>query len=271
MLIAQISDTHVKRPGKLAYRKVDTAAMLRACVAQLSTFRPRPDLLLITGDLVDGGDPVEYAHFRELIAPLSLPMLVIAGNHDDRDAMREAFRDATYLPSGGFLHYAVDRGPLRFIGLDTLIPGEGGGMLCDQRLEWLEAALSERKDRPTLVMMHHPPFETGIAHMDEKGLVGREAYAGLIERHPQVVATLCGHLHRVILAQVGGRPAMTVPSPAHQVELRLDPGAPSAFRMEPPGFMVHRWMGTHLVSHQAFIGSYEGPYPFFDDQNRLID
>lgn len=271
MLIAQISDTHVKRPGRLAYRQVDTAAMLRACVAQLMAFRPQPDLEVFTGDLVDRGDPEEYAHLREMLAPLTLPMLVIAGNHDDRDAMRELFRDAAYLPSRGFLHYAVDRGPLRFIGLDTLIPGEGGGRLCGERLEWLEAKLSEQSGRPTLVMMHHPPFETGIAHMDEKGLEGREAYAALIERHPQVVASLCGHLHRVIVAQVGGRPAMTVPSPAHQVELGLEPGAPSAFRMEPPAFMLHRWTGSHLVSHQAFIGRYEGPYPFFDEQNRLID
>lgn len=271
MLIAQISDTHVKRPGKLAYRQVDTAAMLRACVEQVMAVRPRPDLVLITGDLVDRGDPVEYAYLRELLAPLSLPMLVIAGNHDDRDAMRVAFPDATYLPRSGYLHYAVNRGPLRFIGLDTLIPGEGGGMLCDERLQWLEATLSEAQDCPTLVMMHHPPFDTGIAHMDEKGLVGRETYAALIDRHPQVVATLCGHLHRMIHAQVGGRPAMTVPSPAHQVVLALEPDAPSAFCMEPPGFMLHRWTGNHLVSHQAFVGDYAGPYPFFDEQNRLID
>ena len=271
MLIAQLSDTHIKRPGKLAYNQVDTAAMLRACVERLAAFRPRPDLVLVTGDLVDRGDPEEYAHLRALLAPLSLPMLVIAGNHDDREAMRAAFSDADYLPGEGFLHYAVDRGPLRFIGLDTLIPGEGGGRLCSQRLDWLQTVLSGQRQRPTVVLMHHPPFETGIAHMDEKGLDGREAYAALIERHPQVVATLCGHLHRVILAQAGGRPAMTVPSPAHQVELGLEADAPSAFRMEPPAFMLHRWTGTHLLSHQVFIGHYAGPYPFFDANKRLID
>ena len=270
MLIAQISDTHIKRPGRLAYRHVDTAAMLRACVAQLLALSPRPDLVLITGDLVDRGDPEEYAHLRALLAPLTMPMLVIAGNHDERDAMRSAFADQGYLPDSGYLQYAVDRGPLRFIGLDTLIPGEGGGRLCSERLGWLDATLSERQACPTLVMMHHPPFETGIAHMDEKGLEGREAYTALIDRHPQVVASLCGHLHRVIVAQVGGRPAMTVPSPAHQVALGLEPDAPSSFRLEPPAFMLHRWAGNQLVSHQAFIGDYGGLFPFFDQHNRLI-
>jgi Icc protein len=271
MLIAQISDTHVKRPGKLAYRQVDTNVMLKDCVRHLLAFRPRPDLVLITGDLVDRGDPEEYQHLRELLAPLSLPLLVIPGNHDDRQALREAFADLDYLPGTGFLHYAVQRGGLHFIGLDTLVPGKGGGRLCEERLEWLEARLSEQSDCPTIVMMHHPPFETGIVHMDAQGLEGREAYAATVRSHPQIVATLCGHLHRVILAQVGGRPALTAPSPAHQVELGLDPDAPSAFRMEPPAFMLHRWTGHHLVSHQAFIGNHAGPFPFFDQWNRLID
>ena len=36
MLIAQLSDLHIKPPGRLAYRQVDTAALLRqAGVADL--------------------------------------------------------------------------------------------------------------------------------------------------------------------------------------------------------------------------------------------
>ena len=29
-------------------------------------------------------------------------------------------------------------------------------------------------DRPTIIAMHHPPFATGIAHMDAVGLEGAE-------------------------------------------------------------------------------------------------
>jgi hypothetical protein len=90
-------------------------------------------------------------------------------------------------------------------------------------------------------------------------------------RHPQVELILCGHLHRTIRADVGGRPALTCPSPAHQVALDIDPEAPSQFRMEPPGFMLHWWNGGRLISHTAFIGDYDGPYPFFDANGKLID
>lgn len=119
--------------------------------------------------------------------------------------------------------------------------------------------------------MHHPPFATGIGHTDEIGLTGREAFAEIVGRHPQIQAILCGHLHRYIHAMVGGRRVLTCPSPAHQVALDLRPEAPSRFRMEPPGFMLHCWNDGGLVSHAAAIGDYDGPYPFFTPEGELID
>ncbi len=271
MLIAQITDLHIKLPGRLAYRKVDTAAMLRRCVDTLCALDPQPDLVLITGDLVDLGRPAEYAWLRELLAPLTQPLVVVPGNHDDRDAMRAAFADGGYLPENGFLQFSIDEPPLRLVGLDTVVPGEGRGELCAERLAWLAATLAAAPAHPTLVLMHHPPFLTGIGHMDDIGLTGREAFEAIIARHPQVQAVLCGHLHRDIQTLVGGRRALTCPSPAHQVALKLSPTAPSCFRMEPPGFMLHHWLDGRLVSHLVPIGDYAGPYPFFDANGQLID
>lgn len=272
MLIAQITDTHIKLPGKLAYRKVDTASTLHRCVQELLALSPQPDIVLLTGDLVDLGRPEEYEHLKSILAPIRQRVIAIPGNHDEREAMRDAFRDGGYLPTEGkFLQFAIDDYPLRLIGLDTLIPGQGGGELCHERLDWLDRALAERPDVPTLVMMHHPPFVTGIGHMDKIGLSGREAFAGIVARHDQVELILCGHLHRTIHAQVGGRPALTCPSPAHQVALDIHPDAPSRFRMEPPGFMLHWWNEGQLVTHAAVIGDYDGPYPFFDADGKLID
>jgi 3',5'-cyclic AMP phosphodiesterase CpdA len=272
MLIAQITDTHIKARGKLAYQRVDTAAMLRRCVAELERLDPQPDLIVLTGDLVDLGRTEEYAYLRNLLAPLRPPLLVIPGNHDERAAMRAAFSGDGYLPADGFLHYAIDdRFPLRIVGLDTLVPQEGRGELCTERLAWLEDTLARQPDRPTLLLMHHPPFLTGIGHMDEIGLAGRAAFAEIVARHAQIEAILCGHLHRNIQTAVGGRRVLTCPSPAHQVALDLQPDAPSCFRMEPPGYMLHRWHDGSLVSHCAVIGDYDGPYPFFDPDGTLID
>lgn len=272
MLIAQITDTHIKMPGKLAYKKVDTAAMLAQCVRHLQQLDTPPDLIVLTGDLVDLGRPEEYAYLLSLLKPIAQPIIAVPGNHDEREAMRIAFAGGGYLPASGFLQFSVDdRYPLRIIGLDTVVPMAGGGRLCKERLAWLDQTLAQQPERPTLVLMHHPPFMTGIGHMDDIGLEGREAFAEIASRHPQIQAILCGHLHRNIQTTVGGRRALTCPSPAHQVALDLRPDAPSAFCMEPPGYMLHWWNGKQLVTHQAIIGDFDGPHPFFDEDGSLID
>ena len=272
MLIAQITDPHIKRPGQLAYRRVDTGAMLGRCVAALCRLDPQPDLIVITGDLVDLGRPEEYAWLATLLQPLRAPLVVVPGNHDDREALRAAFAGDGYLPASGFLHFAIDhRYPLRIVGLDTVIPGQGGGELCAQRLDWLEATLAREPGRPTLLLMHHPPFLTGIGHMDAIGLSGRQAFEEIVARHPQIELIVCGHLHRHIQTTVGGRRVLTCPSPAHQVALDLRDGAPSRFFMEPPGYMLHRWNDGRMVSHAAAIGDYDGPFPFFNEAGQLID
>jgi len=272
MLIAQISDTHIKMPGKLAYNTVDTARMLRDCVSHITQLKIQPDLILLTGDLVDLGRDEEYDYLRSILAPIKQRIIAIPGNHDERDAMRRAFKDASYLPKSGFLHYAIDgEYPFRIIGLDTLIPYSGAGELCQERLEWIDQTLQQQPYVPSLIIMHHPPFLTGIGHMDDIGLKGREEFAEIMSRHPQVIAILCGHLHRTIHTQVGGRPAMTAPSPSHQIELQINPAAPSHFCLEPPGYLLHWWNEGRLITHTALIGNYPGPFPFFDNDGKLID
>jgi len=272
LLVCQISDLHIKAPGRLSYRQVDCAAMLERCVQEILRLRQRPDLVIATGDLVDFGRPEEYAHLRQLLAPLPMPVYLIPGNHDERDALREAFPDHPYLRQWPpFVQYAIEDWPLRIVALDTLIPGQGGGELCEERLAWLERALAAQPDKPTLVIMHHPPFQTLIGHMDKQGLRGSDGLAKVIGRHPQVERVLCGHIHRPIQVRFGGTLASTCPSPAHQVALDLAPDAASAFTMEPPGFQLHGWRKEFgVVSHTAFIGDFAGPFPFREN-GKLID
>ena len=266
MLICQISDLHIKAAGRLSYRVVDTARMLRACIAHIASAPHRPDVILATGDLADLGRPEEYAVLRELLAPLAMPVHLIPGNHDDREALRAAFPDHGYLGQWApFAQYVLEDYPLRIVALDTVIPGEGRGRLCEARLEWLERTLAARPDRPTVVIMHHPPFRTFIGHMDDVGLEGADRFRAVVARHPQVERILCGHLHRPIEARVAHAIASTCPSPAHQIVLDLRPGAPEGFAMEPPGYQLHLWTpATGMVSHTAFVGAWAGPYPFVD-------
>jgi Icc protein len=261
MLVAQITDTHITPPGTLLYGAVDTAAALEKAVASLARLRPTPDVVLITGDLVDLGEPEEYTHLRALLAPLGMPVLAIPGNHDSREPLRRAFEAEGYFPRDGFLHYAVEHYPLRIVALDTLVPGEPGGALCKDRLRWIDETLAAAPDRPTLVAMHHPPFPTGILPMDRMGLAGSAGFAEIIRRHPQVERICCGHLHRAIDRRFAGTVAGTAPSTAHQTRLDLRPEEPLSFVFEPPGYQLHFWdENTGLVTHTAMIGEWPQVY-----------
>jgi 3',5'-cyclic-AMP phosphodiesterase len=261
MLVAQITDTHVTAPGTLLMGIVDTASALARAVAALNRLDPCPDLVVLTGDLVESGEPEEYAHLCSLLAPLHMPLFAIPGNHDAREPMRQAFSGQGYLPREGFLNYTIEDYPLRIIGLDTLIPGEGGGVLCSDRLRWIDSTLTKAPDRPALVLMHHPPFVTGITRMDRLGFGGSIAFAEIIRRHPQVERILCGHLHRPIDSRFAGTIAGTAPSTAHQIVLDLRADARLSFAFEPPGYQLHNWgEETGLVTHTASMGDWPGPY-----------
>src|SRR5262245_6806726 len=262
MIVAQISDLHIRPPGQLAYGRVDTETHLVRCVEHLARMTPRPDLVLATGDLVDVGLPEEYRHLHALLGPLSMPVYLIPGNHDRREPMLAEFPDHAYLPrQGAFLQYVIEDHPLRLIGLDTLVVGRAGGRLCEERLAWLTARLEEARTRPTMIFMHHVPFHTGIEPMDRLGLDDAEAMGKIIERHPQVERIVCGHLHRPISMRWRGTLVMTAPSTAHQVVLDLSENAPLAFSMEPPALLLHVWSEQGgLVTHTSYIGEFPGPY-----------
>jgi len=263
MLLAQISDTHITRPGTLLMGMVDTASALERAIAALNGLDPAPDLAVLTGDLVESGEPEEYEHLRKLLAPLRVPLFVIPGNHDAREPMREAFIGDGYLPRHGFFNYAIEDYPLRIVALDTLVPGEGGGALSAEQLRWVADVLAAAPDRPSAVMMHHPPFATGIRRMDLAGLSDSAAFAEIIRGQPQVERILCGHLHRPIETRFAGTVAGTAPSTAHQIVLDLRPEARLSFAFEPPGYQLHYWReGAGLVTHTAPIGDWPGPYRY---------
>jgi len=271
MLIAQVTDPHIKAEGRLAYRRVDTAANLARCVNHLTGLDEAPDVVLMTGDLTDFGREEEYRLLRRLLAPLTMPVHVIPGNHDERSNFRRAFSDHSYLPAEGDLHYALEDYPLRMIGLDTTIPGRPEGEMNAERLAWLDQRLAERPGVPTVLFMHHPPILTGIRHMDVQNCANADALAELLGRHPQVFQILCGHVHRSIHRQWAGVTVSIAPSASHYVALDLSEESPREFYLEPPTVHLHQWADGALTTHLSFIGEFDGPYPFYDEHGNLID
>lgn len=264
--IAQLTDLHIREPGRLAYGKLDTAPYLREAIASVQALPQAPDAVVVTGDLTDFGRPAEYAHLRQLLDTLTCPVFLLAGNHDDPAALRAAFPEHVHMGGSGDLCYSQRVGGIELVALDTTVRGQPHGALGPERLAWLAHALEAANDRPVLLAMHHPPFRTLIGHMDAIGLLqGAEELEALLRRHANVERVICGHLHRPISVRFGGTIASTCPAPAHQVVLDLQDDAASAWNLEPGAFQVHVWEpGTGLVTHQASVGRFPGPFPFHD-------
>lgn len=239
-VLAQLSDPHV------GARRADDD--LAAAVAAVAALRPAPDALVITGDLTDGGTPEQYARVRELLAPLAMPVHVMAGNHDDRDALEAAF--------GAPAQFAVRCGGLRMIACHTARPGRDEGELSDEQLAWVDAELAADGATPAIVALHHPPVPVGLPVLDAIGLrpESSRALAVVLERHPHVARVVAGHVHLAATAVLGRVPVVTCPS-AWRMRARLVLGAPSFEPVaEPAGFLVHALVGGTVVTHVQPVG-----------------
>jgi 3',5'-cyclic-AMP phosphodiesterase len=253
IVIAQITDTHLRLPGERTYG-VDTGHCLQDAVRTIVDAPFPIDAVIITGDLADRGRADEYAHFLDLVAPIRAPLYPIPGNHDDPRALANAFGDKMELPTAGDVAYAAEIGALRIVMLDSTVAGAAHGIMSDDRLRWLDHALSAGPSQPTLIAMHHPPFRTGIHHMDAMNCRNGSALAKLLDRHKQVLGLACGHVHRSILTSFSDRVASIGPSPAYAVSLDLATDAAASFSVEPPGLHLHRWSPEdgphgHVTTH----------------------
>ena len=260
MIIAQITDMHLTADGELYNGRIAVNDKLRAVIERLNAIAP--DVILATGDLTGTGAAEEYVELREILAAAKAPLYMVPGNHDDRARLRAFFPDHTYLPAEGFAHYVIDDYPLALIGVDTTVPNSPRGELCEDRLVWLEARLEERRGKPVVIFMHHPPFRSGIWWMDAIGLKGRRKLARVLRQFDNVERVICGHLHRPIQTRWAGTVGSIAPSTAFLVALDLNGRKFMTLHDEPPGFDLHLWdEASGLLTHNCTLEQSEGFRP----------
>lgn len=252
MLMAQITDIHLgfdpDNPTEFNRKRLDQA------LKTICDMTPRPDLLLATGDLVDRGDQDSYRRLESALSALPFPVHMCLGNHDLRAPFRKQFPNVPTV--GGFVQYEVDTPELRLLFLDTLEEGRHGGAFCEVRAKWLADRLAEKNDKPTILILHHPPIESGIDWMDthpDEPWVAR--LADTVAGHDNVKGMITGHLHRNISTWWQDISLAICASTAPQVALDLDPIDPdnpdgrNMIVADAPAIALHWWNGRQLVSH----------------------
>jgi 3',5'-cyclic AMP phosphodiesterase CpdA len=264
VFIAQISDPHIRPKDRLYQNTVDSNADFAAAIRHLNGLDPRPDIVILTGDIVDEGTEDEYAMALELLVGLHLPLFVIPGNHDEPRAFKLAFDNHVYLPAQGPFNYVIDdRGPVRIIALDVTKPGHHHGDVDDVSVAWLKNALGKEPDRPSIIMMHQPPFACGVPYLDLYLCRGGDRLAAVAKAFAAIERIVCGHVHRFMQLRFAGTSLCTAPSTTTTIDLRLRFDAKPASFHEPRACLLHHWKeDTGLITHLSMIGQYPGPFPF---------
>ena len=260
--LLHLTDTHIVADTAPGPGRLDTSDSLARLVRRLVRIREQigpVDGLLVSGDLSDDGSAESYARIRTLLAPLDLPLHVIPGNHDSREPMRRAFAD--HLPAQGPLNWTLQVGDVVLIGLDTLIEGEKPGVLTDESLAFLTAALHSTDGAPVLLALHHPPFRCGIRFMDDIGLTNTADLCAILSAHTGPLRILCGHIHTLMVTDVAGHIALSAPSPGSSFAYDLRSDAPQGYLDLQDGCLLHRWEnGFQSIRIGPVAGT--GPFPF---------
>ena len=271
-MIAQITDIHIgfdrDNPDEYNMQR------LRSVMSRLIDAPNTPDMLLMTGDLTEFGDAQSFASLAEVMSDCPCPVWAIPGNHDVRDELIKAFPNTPL--NDGFIQYALDWNGVRLLMLDTLEEGRHGGAFCERRAAWLSAELSAHPDTPTVIVMHHPPFESGICWLDSdprEPWIGR--FSDAIRGHRQVSSILAGHLHRNIHTLWNGVSLTVSASTAPLVGLDLRPidsDSPDGRAMitdELPVYALHRWDGVRLISHFEGVSGHP-VFAHFDEKLQQV-
>ncbi|OHB26729.1 MAG: hypothetical protein A2790_17875 [Phenylobacterium sp. RIFCSPHIGHO2_01_FULL_69_31] len=262
MTIAQITDLHVTtEKDPLNQRRNEER--LRQVMQAIHGLRPRPVAIIASGDLVDRGEREEYVELKRLMAESEIPIFYAMGNHDSREGFLAEFSGpGAETDENGFVQYTVDFGEMRMVVCDTL-DGPNDGEYDEARAAWLARTLDEAPDRPTAVVLHHPPIPSGIRWMDPDP---NSPWLGRLEQvltgRKQVKVLMCGHIHRAFNGVFAGHVVSAAPATSIQLTLDLTevdmhvPDGREILVEEPPGYALLMSEGGNLTTHMCLAGDY---------------
>lgn len=214
-------DTHVN--GQYPVHK------LRQILERIRTMEIKLAFLLITGDLVNDGQPAEYAMLNTLLPELQrfgVPVLLGMGNHDARGPFRQVVLGEQAVDEQQPYYYSTEIAGVNLIMLDSQIPNAVPGRLDEAQLDWLANELAKPVGVGHLIALHHPPVSSTVALLDTMVLTNPAALAAVIAKHDNVLGILSGHIHFNHVARFQNTFSFTTPA----VLYTIDPGVQKNLR-----------------------------------------
>lgn len=206
--ILQITDTHLFAGENETLLGVNTFRSYSAVLDAVRNEQRHFDLVVATGDLAQDQSPEAYRHFAKGIVRLLAPCVWLPGNHDFQPVMVNVLTE-----------YGISCAKQVLIGedwqlilLDSQVYGMPHGKLSDYQLEWLARLLVRQHQRHTLLLLHHHPFPSGCIWLDQHSLRNAHTLAEVLQPHPKVKTSLCGHIHQEMDIKWLGQRVLASPS-----------------------------------------------------------
>jgi 3',5'-cyclic AMP phosphodiesterase CpdA len=200
---------------------------------------------VFTGDLTDLGEPEAYRALRAAVEPwaerLGAPVVWVAGNHDERPALRAGLLDEE--PSLDPVTGVWDLDGLRIIALDSTVPGWHHGDLDAAQLDWLRDELATPAPLGTILALHHPPLPTHIPFFDILELRDQPRLAAAIAGS-DVRAILAGHLHYSTSGTFAGVPVSVAAASCYTMDLARPADEVNGMDAGQSFHLVHVWDDT---------------------------
>ncbi|MFT4156871.1 MAG: phosphodiesterase [Microbacterium sp.] len=219
-VVIHLSDTHFLADGEHLGGRYDVERTFARTLEAVAAVHPHPSAIVITGDLADLGEPNAYRRLRAAVEPVAAALRTavvwVAGNHDERPALRKGLLDLA--PTEKPITGVWDLAGLRLIALDTSVPGWHHGDIDAEQLGWLAEVLAEPAPHGTLLAMHHPPLPSHLALFDILELRHQDELADVI-RGTDVRGILAGHLHYSSHGSFAGIPVSVASATCYTMNL----------------------------------------------------
>jgi 3',5'-cyclic AMP phosphodiesterase CpdA len=245
MRIVHLADFHLPgTPGKLLHG-ANPHANLAAAVAAIRKQVPAPDLVVLGGDLLEDGEHASYQAVLDLFKDLQVPVHAVLGNHDSLAGFRKTAQPGRGAEFAGY--YSFDLKGTHFVLLHTPCAGKEFGRLEEKQLLWLNEDLHRNAQKPVLVFLHHPPFDTGVGWLDKLKLANSEEFWEIIPPYSRnILGVFAAHLHLQHTCLHRGVVAASCPAVSWQFSSNAD-SVRAALSEEPPGFNLIDLAGGALA------------------------
>ncbi|MGR9115243.1 MAG: 3',5'-cyclic-AMP phosphodiesterase [Gammaproteobacteria bacterium] len=209
--ILQISDLHIMPNAGEKMLGIDTEFYFHSVMQHAHSRRERYDLILVSGDLTQEPCASSYQRIRDRLEAYRTECICLPGNHDDGMLMRKIMTSGNISCNKQrlFDHWQL-------LCLNSQIPGQPGGHIDDNELEFLEAKLAGRPDRFALVAVHHHFLPTGSEWLDTMIIDNSPKLLDTLRRYPQIRAVTTGHIHQEMDITIDSFRVLATPSTCFQ-------------------------------------------------------